>query len=185
MTISLTPDEKAEVKREDFLIRELPGASGTPSGTFHNPVTGKEIHKQPLDSYHLMRRLSQGWQLGPASPELKEKWLIREEELRAAEEARVAEYVASQEHVDEERTRFNEAVTTAVTAVLDKLGVNLPDKSGAEPNQPAPAPEEQENREGTQLQLDLPLDAPSESDSKHVVSQASQPALHLVDLRKE
>jgi hypothetical protein len=142
-------------------------------------VTGKEIHNQPLDAYHLMKRLRQGWQLGPASPELKEKWAIREVELREEDDERVAEFVSSNEHVDSEKARFDEAVQATVAAVLEKLGIDLPDKSGVEKAVPTPAPEAQENREGTQLRL--PFDAPSESETKHVVSQASQPALSLVE----
>jgi len=184
MAITLTPEEKAEVKREAFLIRELPGASGVPSGTFHNPVTGKEIHNQPIDSYHLMRRLRQGWQLGPASPELKEKWLVREAELREEDDRMVAEYTASDEHREDEAGRFNEAVTTAVTAVLEKLGIDLPGNVGAEKAASAPAaPEEQENTEGVQLPL-WGSDATPESETKQIVSQASRP-LQVVDLRKE
>lgn len=176
----ISPEQKEELKHGDSTTPvPIEGASGQGKGTYHNPVTGREIQSL-LDPYHLMLRLRQGWRLGPASPELREKWVVREAELRAEDDARVAEYVASQEHVDSEAARFNDAVTAAVTAVLDKLGVNLPDKSGAESGEPAPAPASEEP-EGTQLSFDLPSDAPSESGLEHVVPQASRPELHLVD----
>jgi hypothetical protein len=179
MAISLTPEEKVEVQREDFLIRPLPGATGALSGTFHNPVTGREIHRQPMDAVHITRKLQKGWALGPASPELREKWKIREAELRAEDDAREAEYLASHEHVEAERARFNDAVkeaaAIAVAAILEEKGIALPDAGAERTPRPAPAPE------GKQLEFDLPEDAPSESDTKHVVSQASRPALHLVE----
>lgn len=177
--INLTPEQQVELEANNSLILPHPGAKRNGSGTFHNPVTGREIHRQPLDVYHLMKRLRQGWQLGPASPELREKWVIREAELKAEDDASVAEFVASNEHVDNERARFNDAVTTAVTAVLEKLEVDLPSKPGAEQSTPAPASED--NHEGTQLSLFASVDAPPETETKHVVSEASQPALHLVD----
>ncbi len=180
--ITLTPEQEAELEANNSLILPHPGAKRNGKGTFHNPVTGKEVHNQPMDPYHLMRRLRQGWQIGPASPELKEKWPIREAELKAEDDAMVAEYVASHEHEEDQRTRYNEDVKSAVLAVLDQLGIALPGKSGAEKAAPAPAPED--NPEGTQLPL-WGSDATPETDTKLIVSEASRPDLHLVDLRKE
>jgi len=149
--ITLTPEEDARLKANDSLILPLPGAKRNGTATFHNPVTGKEIFNQPIDPYHLMRRLRQGWQLGPSSPELKEKWITRAEELRVTEEARVAEYVATHGPVEPDKDQFSEAVKAAVTAVLEKLGHSLP--AGAESTtRPAPAAEVKEP-EGKQLPL--------------------------------
>jgi len=182
--ITLTPEEDARLKANDSLILPLPGAKRNGTATFHNPVTGKEIFNQPIDPYHLMRRLRQGWQLGPSSPELKEKWIIREAELKVEDDRMVAEHVATHGHVEPDKDQFNEAVTAAVTTILEQLGHPLP--VGAErTTRPAPVGEEKEP-EGRQLPLfEVPADAPSKSDTKHVVSQAFRPALQLVDLRKE
>ena len=176
---NISPEQKEQLKSSDSTTPvPIEGAAGQGKGTYHNPVTGREIQSL-LDPYHLMLRLRQGWRVGPASPELREKWKIREAELRAKDDRMVAEYVASHEHQESEKTRFNEAVTEAVAAVLEKLEIDLPGKTGAEPAAPAPAPEG--NPEGVQLSFDLSVDAPPESETKHVVSQASQPALHLVE----
>ena len=147
---NLTPDQVAQVERENSLILPLPGSTGSESGTFHNPVTGQEIINQPLDAFHRSRRQRQGWQTGPASPELKQKWVIREEELRIEDDERVAKYLASNEHqesMDSQAQGFNDAVASAVAQVLEKLGVELPKTA----------------------------DAPTETDTKQQVSEASRP----------
>jgi hypothetical protein len=105
------------------------------------------------------------------------------QEIRSLDDRREAEYLTSQQHEEDRRSRYNEDVKTAVLAVLDQLGVDLPDKAGVEKVAPAPAPEEVEVREGTQLRL--PFDATSETETKHVVSEASSPELHLVGHREE
>jgi hypothetical protein len=155
----------------------LPGAAGQGKGTYHNPVTGKEITSL-LTPYHIMLRLRQGWRLGPASPELREKWKIREAELKAEDDKYVAEYKAAHPQEEDQHKQFNDAVAAAVTATLKHLGVPLPD-AGVEKSAPEP-----EEREGTQLPLWGP-DAAPESDTKLIVSQASRPDLHLVGQGKE
>ncbi|KKM86939.1 hypothetical protein LCGC14_1274000 [marine sediment metagenome] len=179
---NITSEQEEELKGSDSTTPvPLKGAAGQGKGTYHNPVTGREIISL-MDPYHIMKRLRQGWQLGPASPELKEKWAIREAELREEDDRMEAEYVASNEHRDAEKSRFNEAVTTAVAAVLEKLEVALPGKSGAESTAPAPAPE------GEPEETQLPLwgsDATPETDTKLTVSEASRPDLRLVDTRKD
>jgi hypothetical protein len=161
MGFTLTSEEKEQAEKNGgSLIRPLPGANGAKSGTFHNPVTGQEIVNQPIDTYHLTRRLQQGWQMGPASAELKEKWVIREAELRAEDDKRVEDYLKSNEHqegLDDQAQGFNDAVATAAAAavaqILEKLGVELPKTA----------------------------DAPTETETKQQVSEASRPKLHLVD----
>ncbi len=154
---NLTPDQVAQVERENSLILPLPGSTGSESGTFHNPVTGKEIHNQPIDAYHLTRRLRQGWQMGPASAELKKKCVIRDAELRAEDDKRVAEYLASDDHqtsLDQQVQGFNDAVASAVAQVLENLGVELPKTA----------------------------DAPTETETKQQVSEASRPVqLRLIE----
>lgn len=156
----------------------LPGSDGQSRVTYHNPVTGREI-TNPSDPYLIQRRLRQGWKLGSASPELKEKWKVREAELLAEDDAYVKAHIASTEHVESEKARFNEAVAAAVTQVLEKLESNtapteLSGKAGVAETAPAPDPD--------QLNFFASVDAPPESETKHVVSQASQLGLHLVDL---
>lgn len=124
--ISLTREEKAELESSNVLIMPHEGAVRPGMGTYHNPATGKEI-RHPIDPYHIMRRLRQGWKLGPAPPELREKW--------------------------------------AVSQV------------GAGSSVPAPA--------SRQLDFFASIDAPPESETKRVVSQASQPALQLAGHREE
>ncbi len=154
---NLTPDQVAQVERENSLILPLPGANGSESGTFHNPVTGKEIFNQPIDAYHLTRRLRQGWQMGPASAELKAKCVIRDAELKIEDDKRVAEYLASDDHqtsLDEQVRGFNDAVASAVSQVLERLGIELPKTA----------------------------DAPTETDTKQQVSEASRPVqLRLIE----
>ena len=180
MGFTLTSEQKVELERNNGSTAPvpIPGASGQTKGVFHNPVTGQEI-KSLADPYHADRRRQQGWQWGPASPELKEKWKVREAELSAEDDAYVKSHIASTEHVESERTRFNEAVAAAVTQVLEKLesrgeaaGVEVEAASPAAT--PAPDP--------NQSSFLASVDAPPESETKQVVSQASQPVLHLVDL---
>jgi hypothetical protein len=160
----------------------LPGAAGLSKGTYHNPATGKEIISL-RDPYHIMLRLRQGWRLGPAPPELRERWKIREAELKAEDDRYEAEYAAAHPHLEDQQAQFNDAVAAAakaaVVATLEQLGVPLPD-AGVEKSAPEP-----EEREGTQLKFDLPAGAPSESETKHVVSHAHSPELHLVGHREE
>ena len=84
--ITLTSEEKAELESNNVLIQPHEGAVRPGMGTYHNPVTGKEII-HPVDPYHLMKRLRQGWKLGSAPSELKEKLGIALPDNRGAEEA--------------------------------------------------------------------------------------------------
>ena len=186
---TVTPEQLEELKSGDSTTpMPMEGVNRSGTGTFHNPVTGREIHNQPMDLAQWSRKLAKGWKTGPASPELREKWKIREAELRAENDKMEADYLASHEHEVDTRTRYNEDVKSAVLAVLDQLGVDLPGKSGAEVEAAspaaAPAPEEQQNTEGTQLPL-WGSDATPETDTKLIVSEASRPDLHLVEARKE
>ena len=175
MAITITDAEKAELASAGSLIRPLAGADGAVSTSFHNPKTGQEFINLPIDPYHLGRHLQRGLVMGPPSPELQAKWEAGEVERQAANDTLMAEHLSKAPTPIEESPRFNEAVTAAVTQVLEKLGVVLP---GVEKVAPAPVPEE----EGAPVQLCLlPTDAPSKSETKRVVSQASRPDLHLVD----
>ncbi len=173
-TISVTPEEKAELARENTLIRELPGADGASRADYHNPVTGQEM-AGPMDPYHMTRRLRQGWRLGPAPKELQEKWLVREQELKEADDLMIEEHKNSDEGQQEREVweqNFSEAVATAVdtavTKVLEKLGHGE-------------AKTEVSTDDPRQLNMFAPIDAPSESDTKHEVSPASRPYLRLVE----
>lgn len=180
-TIPVTPAERAQLEREDSLIRELPGADGANRASYHNPVTGQEM-SGPIDPYHMTRRISQGWRLGSAPAELREKWIIREQELKEADDLKMEEHKNSPEGVEERADRdynFSEAVATAVTQVLEKLGVDLP--NGNERGQ-APRQEEEEATEvDHQSDFLQTIDASTESDIKLNVSPASRPELKLVD----
>ena len=178
MAIIVTDREKSQLEKENSLIRELPGASGSDKARFHNPVTGQEI-TAPIDAYHLTRRIKQGWRLGPAPAELQEKWIIREQELKELDDHRMEEYKNSDQGVQDQQAQaqnFSDAVATAVTQVLEKMGVNL---EGQEAHQPQE--EATEIDHDLQLPLFAPTDAPSESETKHEVSPASRPGLHLVE----
>ena len=184
--IDLTAEQKRELEANNSLILPLEGAVRSGRGTYHNPVTGMELRNSPMDNWHMWLRLRQGWKLGPASPELRAKWAAGEENRRKADDAMVEEHVASDEHRESEKSRFDDAVkeatAVAVTAVLEKLEIDLPGKTGAESTAPAPAPEGEP--EGVQLPL-WGSDATPETDTKLIVSEASQPALQLVGQGKE
>ena len=152
MGITVTPTEKAELKAAGSLVRPLAGADGAASTYFHNPKTGQEFVNLPIDPYHLGRHLQRGLVMGPAPAELKAKWEAGEAERSAANDALMAEHLSKSPV--EETPQFREAVAAAVIQVLEKLGIELPS---------------------------VPTDAPSESETKLVVSQASQPELHLVE----
>ena len=112
MAITVTPEEKAQLEKENTLIRDLPGANGANTANYHNPVTGQEM-SGPIDPYHMTRRLRQGWRLGPAPTELKSKWLVREQELKEEDDQREQEYQSSDEHkvdLTAQADRFNDAV---------------------------------------------------------------------------
>lgn len=194
MAISLSEDEKAQLERENSLIRDLPGASGSDQASYYNPVTGQEI-SAPTDPYHLTRRIKQGWRLGPAPIELKGKWLIREQELKEEDDRRQEEFENSDEHkvdLQSQADQFTDAVATAVTKVLEGMGIDPNERGQAHPQTEEEAAKitTTESREdptvvetNMPLQLDLfaPTDASSESETKHEVSPASRPELHLVE----
>lgn len=180
MAITVTPEEKVELARENTLIRELPGAAGSNRADYHNPVTGYEM-SGPVDSYHMTRRLRQGWRLGPAPTELKAKWLVREQELKEEDDRRQEEFENSDEHkvnLNAQADRFNEAVATAVVQVLEKLK--------EEENEKPTSLREKEKEAQTEVdhQADFlqTVDAPAETGNKLQVPEASRPdSLSLVD----
>jgi len=179
VVITLTPEEKAQLETENTLIRELPGANGANRADYHNPVTGQEM-SGPIDPYHMTRRLRQGWQLGPAPTELKSKWLIREQELKEEDDHRQKEYEDSDEHkvdLSAQEDRFNDAVAAAVTQVLEKLGVELPNEGQTTLRQKEEeAPSEVEHQADFLQTIDDRPKAPST-----VGSAASRPELKLVE----
>ncbi len=184
MAIIVTPEEKAQLQKENTLIRELPGATGAGHANYHNPVTGQEM-SGPMDPYHMTRRLRQGWRLGAAPSELRATWLIREQELKEADDLIIEEHKTSDEGRKEREVweqNFSDAVATAVTQVLEKLGVDLPNEGQTTRREKEEEAEtEVETNDAKQLKLFVPYDAPSESDTKHEVSPASLPELHLVE----
>jgi hypothetical protein len=176
VAITVTPEEKAQLEKENSLIRELPGANGANTANYHNPVTGQEM-SGPVDPYHMTRRLRQGWRLGSAPTELKEKWVIREQELKEEDDRIVEEHKNSEEGRAERagyEQNFSEAVATAtataVDQVLERLGY-------------AQAPQEEAETEVDSAQSDFfqAVDSPTESETKLNVSQESRPELHLVE----
>ncbi len=176
MAIALTPEEKARLEKENSLIRELPGSTGAEKGNYHNPVTGQEIIS-PVDPYHMTRRLRQGWRLGPAPSELRAKWVIREQELKEEDDRRQEEFENSDEHkvdLNAQAETFNDAVATAVTQVLEKLG-------HAQAPQAKEEASEVETNTPEQLNFFKAVDAPTESETKLNVSPASRPELKLVE----
>ena len=180
MAIIVTPEEKAQLEKENTLIRELPGATGSDHASYHNPETGQEM-AGPIDPYHMTRRLRQGWRLGPAPVELKAKWLVREQELKEADDLQMEDHKNSPEGVQERASRdydFSKAVATAVTQVLEKLGVELPnEKPTALREKEEEAPSEVDH----QTDFLQTIDASTESDIKLNVSPASRPELELVE----
>ena len=172
MRISLTPEEKAQLKLENSLILPLEGSDGAASTKFHNPKTGQEFINLPIDPYHLGRHLRRGLVMGPASPELKEKWEAGEAERQTKNDTLMAEHMESAPSPIEATPRFVEAVSAAVTQVLERLN----EKQEAHPQKEKAEVEP----EGVQLALFVPEGATSERENKRVVSQAPRPELHLV-----
>ena len=180
MAITVTPEEKAQLEKENTLIRDLPGANGANRANYHNPVTGYEM-SGPIDPYHMTRRLQQGWRLGPAPTELKAKWLVREQELKEEDDRRQEEFEDSDEHkvnLQSQADHFTEAVATAVTQVLEKLGVELPNEGSTTRRE-----KEEEAPSEVDHQTDFlqAVDAPTKSETKLNVSPASRPELKLVE----
>ena len=179
MAIIITPEEKAQLEKENTLIRELPGASGSDQVNYHNPVTGQEI-LAPTDPYHMTRRLRQGWRLGPASTELKAKWLVREQELKEEDDQRQGAFEASGEHkvdLTAQADRFNGAVAAAVAQVLEQIGYDPDEKQITRGEKEEEAPTEVDHQSDF-LQT---VDSPTETDTKQSVSEESRPELHLVE----
>lgn len=187
MAITLTPLEKAQLQREDSLVLPLPGADGAESAQFHNPETGQEFFGLPVDPRALTRYLRPtnkrcALRMGPASAELKAKWDANESTRQAENDVLMAKYLSvgpdREDHVQREGPGFTEAVADAVAQVLEKLGVEVPNE-GQEAHQPQE--EATEIEYDSQIPLFAPTDAPSQSDNKRVVSQASRPELRLVE----
>lgn len=166
MGITLSPEEKAQLKREDFLIAPLAGCDGVETAVYHDPATGQEFRGLPVDPYHLSKYLRKGWLMGSASAGLQAKWAAGEAERTAADDALVAKHVASPEHREALATDFNEAVSAAVQQVLEKLGVETPSEK-----QEAPVPEQEKAEEVEPVQLDFfqTVDAPSTAPSLRLV----------------
>ena len=139
MVIVLTPQERAELESGGSLLRPLVGAEGAASTQFHNPKTGQEFINLPIDPYHLGRHLRRGLVMGPASPELKEKWEAGEAERTATDDALMAEHL--DKSTVEDTPRFQDAVASAVTQVLEKLGVEIPSE-----RQEGQKPQEEETK---------------------------------------
>ena len=177
MGITLTSEEKAELESAGSLFRPLVGAEGAASTQFHNPKTGQEFTNLPIDPYHLGRHLRRGLVMGPASPELRAKWDAGGTERTATDDALMAEHM--DKSTVEETPRFQDAVVAAVTQVLEKLGVEAPDAKGSGV-QGETQEEETKIEYDVQLPMLVPAGAPSESETKHEVSQAPRPELHLV-----
>ncbi len=78
--INTTPEDRQRMAMKGYSFDEddpyIPGAEGPVKTTYHNPRTGKEM-VLPADGRNLVYYLSKGLQIGPASPELKEKWKNR------------------------------------------------------------------------------------------------------------
>ncbi len=179
MGITLTPEQKSKLKREDSLILDLPGADGVDSAVFHNPDTGKEYPHLPVDAYHLTRYLRRGLRMGPAPAELKEAWLAGAEARKAADDASVSTYRDSEQgrlDREDQSGQFNEAVTAAVTQVLEKLGVNL---DNAKAETPAQEKRKEVAPEGVQSDFFKTVDDRPKAPSTDG-SAASRPDLHLV-----
>ena len=176
MAIALTPEEKAQLKREDSLILPLAGADGAESAQFHNPKTGQEFVNLPIDPYHLGRHLRRGLMMGPASPELREKWEAGEADRQAANDALMAEHLDKAPPPIEATPRFEDAVAAAVVQVLEKLGVEVPSEK-----QEAREERKEGAKEVAPIQLELPFGETSESKTKHVVLQSPRPNLRLVE----
>ena len=177
MGITLTPEEKAELKREDFLIAPLAGCDGVESAVYHNPNTGQEFPGLPIDPYHLSKYLRKGWRMGSATPELRAKWAAGESERSAADDALVERHVSSPEHREAMATDFNDAVAAAVSLVLEKLGVEVPNE-----RQEAHRPQEEEAEEIVPTQLDFFQTVDDRPKAPSTDGRAtSRPGLHLVE----
>ena len=181
MAITVTPEEKAQLAKENTLIRELPGAIGAGHANYHNPVTGQEM-TGPIDPYHMTRRLRQGWRLGAAPSELRAKWLVREQELKEADDLIIETHKNSDEGRQEREVweqNFSDAVATAVTKVLEELRKADLSNEG----QTTRRQEEEEAPAEVDHQTDFlqAVDSPTESETKLDVSQESRPELHLVE----
>ncbi len=181
MAVTVTPEEKAELASAGSLIRPLDGAGGVASSVYHDPKTGQEFFGLPIDAYHLTRYLRRGRLLGRASPELRAKWEAGEEDRTAADDALMAEKLAGSPSPIAETPRFQEAVEAAVTQVLEKLGVEIPREPQASQEEAASAVE---TNDPVQLDFFKTVDAPTETDTKLTVSEASRPNLYLVDASK-
>ena len=179
MAIIVTSEEKAQLEKENTLIRDLPGANGANRANYHNPVTGYEM-SGPVDPYHMSRRIQQGWRLGPAPAELKEKWLVREKELKELDDLQMEEHKSSPEGVQERASRdydFSEAVATAVAQVLERMGID-PSAGKTTRRQEEEEVETEVDHQADFLQA---IDTSTESDTKLNVSPVSRPELKLVE----
>ncbi|KKM93225.1 hypothetical protein LCGC14_1210560 [marine sediment metagenome] len=182
MVISLTAQEKVELQQAGSLMRPLEGASGVQSAIFHNPKTGQEFVNLPVDPYHLGRHLRRGLVMGPASPELREKWESGESDRQADNDSLMAEHLSKAPAPIEDTPRFEEAVASAaevaVNRILEKLGVELPND---EKRQAHPQEEGEVTEVDHQTDFFKTIDASAESETKLNVSPASRPNLRLVE----
>lgn len=70
----LNAKAKAELAKKGFLVEDLPSAPGPEKGVYHNPQTGQEFPRLPIDGYSQRQYRSRGLKLGRAPEHLRLKY---------------------------------------------------------------------------------------------------------------
>lgn len=163
---SLSTAQKRELKSRNSLVLENEDLERQNFIYWHNPKTGQEFSRLPVDPYGLANNFNKGLRPGRASEELREKWAAGEGKRQARFDARLkkakkdpdfardmkqAESVPATEVAEIAK----QAAQEAVAEVLRQLGVPASAVPAAAIEQPSieagEAPEEAP--ESTQLKL--------------------------------
>lgn len=104
--IRLTREEAAALDRGEAYTKSrfLPGQRGPQTTWYHNPTTGQEFQRLPVDPWNLMKQIRKGIIPGRATEEMREKWAEHQKQLSDPAE----EFIAEGEAIVAEHQKNNE-----------------------------------------------------------------------------
>lgn len=158
MTTSIK-EIRQNLKKKGFHVEPLADAAGPLTSTYHDPKTGQEFYRLPIDPWSLERYMKvHGWNPGPAPEELKAKWEELQANLKDPLEAyKVEGAKIVQDHAEKVRETVGSDMLELLQKMSDKINaleakLNGDDGPEIEDNYPEPEPEP---IEPTQLAFDL------------------------------
>ena len=143
----LTAAQKRALQRSNSLILENEGVEKQAFTCYHDPRTGQEFPRLPMDSYSLANYINRGLMPGRAPAELREGWIAGQAERAAECDARRRKAERDPEFAKlKEQTESvpaaevagiaKQAAQAAVAEVLRQLGIDASALPAAVTEQP-------------------------------------------------